>query len=228
MHGIKWNYIVEMAVTTCFTFSIEAMVRGYHVYQSVLEAVNGEVLECSREIGNCSDSYAVAVTKSSGETEGTVTVGHVPRKISICFIFIRRGGVIDCTVTGRRCYSADLAQRGLEIPCILTFKTSSSTDNRKAEDLLRSALYVITRSSEINEPLTKEPGVSIIANEPLLKEEPGVSIVANEPLLKEEAGASIVANEPLLKEEAGVSIVANEPLLKEEAGVSIVANEPLI
>ena len=79
MHGIKWtDYIVEMAVTTCFTFSIEAMVRGYHVYQSVWEAVNGKVLECSREIGNRSDPYAVAVTKSSGETGGTVTVGHIP------------------------------------------------------------------------------------------------------------------------------------------------------
>ena len=102
MHGIKWtDYIVEMAVTTCFTFSIEAMVRGYHVYQSVWEAVNGEVLECSRETGNRSDPYAVAVTKSSGETGGTVTVGHIPCKISsICSIFIRRGGIIDCTVTG--------------------------------------------------------------------------------------------------------------------------------
>ena len=89
-----------MAVTTCFTFSIEAMVRVYHVYQSVWEAVNGEVLECSREIGNRSDPYAVAVTKSSGETGGTVTVGHISCKISICSIFIRCGGVIDCTVTG--------------------------------------------------------------------------------------------------------------------------------
>ena len=217
MHSIKWNYIVEMAVTACFTFSIEAMVCGYHVYQSVWEAVNGKVLECSWEIENRSDPYAVAVTKSSGETEGTVTVGHVPHKISsICSIFIQCGGVIDCTVTGRRCYSADLAQGGLEISCILTFKTSSSTDNRKAEELLRSALYVITKSSEIHEPLTKEPGVSIVANEPLLKKEAGVSIVANEPLLKEEPGVSIVANELLLKEEAGESIVANEPLLKKK------------
>ena len=102
MHGIKWtDYIVEMAVTTCFTFSIEAIVRGYHVYQSVWEAVNGEVLECSREIGNCSDPYDVAVMKSSEETGGTATVGHIPHKISsICSIFIRRGGIIDCTVTG--------------------------------------------------------------------------------------------------------------------------------
>lgn len=77
-----------------------------------------------------------------------------------------------------------LAQGGLEIPCVLTFKTSSSTDNRKAEALLRSALYVITKSSKINEALTKEQGISILANGLLLKEEPCVSIVANEPLLK--------------------------------------------
>ena len=96
----------------------------------------------------------------------------------------------------------DLAQGGLEILCILTFKTSSSTDNSKAEELLRSALYVITKSSETidtrghetNELLTKEPGVSIVANEPLIKEEPGVSIVANEPLIKEEPDVSIVTN----------------------------------
>ena len=62
----------KMAVTTCFAFSIEAMVRGYHVYQSVWEAVNGEVLECSREIGNRSDPYAVAVMKSSGEAGGRI------------------------------------------------------------------------------------------------------------------------------------------------------------
>ena len=92
-----------MAVATCFTFSIEAMVWD----TSVWEAVNSEVLECSREIGNRSDPYAVAVTKSSGEAGGRVTVGHVSHKISsICSI---RGGVIDCTVIGGRHYSANLA-----------------------------------------------------------------------------------------------------------------------
>ena len=171
------------------------------MYQSVWEAVNGEVLECSREIGNRSDPYAVAVTKSSGEAGGRVTVGHVPHKISsICSIFIRCGGIIDCTVIGGRCYSADLAQGGLEMPCVITFKTSSSTDNRKAEELLRSAMYVITKSSETNELLTKELGVSIAANEPLIKED--ISIVANEPLIKEQGiliAATIATNEPLVK-----------------------------
>ena len=54
--------------------------------------MDGEVLECSREIGNRSDPYAVAVTKSSGEAGGRMTVPH--KISSICSIFIRRGAVL--------------------------------------------------------------------------------------------------------------------------------------
>ena len=70
---VLWKWFVA----TCFTFSIKAMVQGYHVYQSVWEAVDDEVLECSREIGNHSDHYAVAVVKNSREAGGRVTVSHV-------------------------------------------------------------------------------------------------------------------------------------------------------
>ena len=77
-----------------FEFSVEAMVRGYHVYQDEWDAVIGEVLQCQRETGNRHDPYAVA-TLSAGRV-----VGHVPRKISpVCSIFIWRGGCITCTVS---------------------------------------------------------------------------------------------------------------------------------
>ena len=58
-----------------FCFTIDAMVRGYHEYQSVWQAALGEKLKCVREVGNRSDVFAVAVVKA-GET-----VGHLPRKI---------------------------------------------------------------------------------------------------------------------------------------------------
>ena len=57
------------------TFSIEAMVRGYHVYQGIWDADLGEQLPCQREPMNSKDPFAVAVVKSH------VTVGHTPRKI---------------------------------------------------------------------------------------------------------------------------------------------------
>ena len=98
-------------------YVVHCCVRGYHVYQSVWLAVVGEQLACAREPTNTSDVHAVAVLKS-----GTI-IGHLPRKIStLCSIFLRRGGSIHCVVTGRRRYSSDLPQGGMEIPCSLHFK----------------------------------------------------------------------------------------------------------
>ena len=53
-------------------FTVSAMIRGYHVYKEVWNAEVNEELLCEREVGNCSDTFAVAVKK------GTVMVGHVP------------------------------------------------------------------------------------------------------------------------------------------------------
>ncbi len=58
------------------TFRVEAMVRGYHVYQGVWAPTIGEELPCRKEHGNTQDPYAVAVL------DGVKVVGHVPKKIS--------------------------------------------------------------------------------------------------------------------------------------------------
>ncbi len=66
------------------TFTVEAMVHGYHVYRAVWDASNEEELSCERESGNPQDPYVVA--------RAGVTVGHVPRRISsVCSLFLRRG-----------------------------------------------------------------------------------------------------------------------------------------
>ena len=76
------------------SFSVEAVVRGYHAYKHIWAAVYGEELPCEREAGNRVDAFAVAVMK-----DGTV-VGHVPKKISsVCSLYLRRGGSIICHVT---------------------------------------------------------------------------------------------------------------------------------
>ena len=98
--------------------TMEAMIRGYHVYRDVWSAVVDEELACKREPFNASDLFAVAVVKSA------TTAGHIPKKIlTICSLFLRRNGTIWCRVTGSRRYSADLPQDSLEIP--LTFQGDS-------------------------------------------------------------------------------------------------------
>ena len=80
------------------------------------EASVGQLLPCRKEGSNPHDPYAVAVM------ERGVIVGHVPRTLSaVCCLFLGKGGTIFCEVTGRRHFSADLPQGGLEVPCTLIF-----------------------------------------------------------------------------------------------------------
>ncbi len=53
------------------SFSVEAMVRGYHAYKDIWTAVVGEELPCQRQRANPRDPFAVAVLKDEA------IVGHV-------------------------------------------------------------------------------------------------------------------------------------------------------
>ena len=125
-----------------FTFVVESMIRGYHEYKTVWEnPVLAEELRCTREIGNPRDPAAVAIQKQiSGKM---VIIGHVPKRIStliVSSVFIRRGGVIKCVVSGPRRYSADLEQGGLEIPYLLYFTTKNEREAKKTRELMESSL----------------------------------------------------------------------------------------
>ena len=50
-------------------FSMEAMVRGYHEYQSVWDAPIGEMLLCEREVGSVHDTFAVAIKKDGEKSQ---------------------------------------------------------------------------------------------------------------------------------------------------------------
>ena len=91
------------------------------------------------EIGNAHDTHAVALWKNINRD--TRTVGCIPRKIiSLCLIFIRRGGMICCKVNGHQRHSYDLPQGGLEAPCILTFITREEW--AKTKELIQSVLDI--------------------------------------------------------------------------------------
>ena len=83
------------------TFSVQAMVYGYHVYKSIWDAAcDDDILPCKREVGNPHDPSTVAVKKR------TVVVGHVPRKISIHTTKIMR---IECELICINCVHNEFA-----------------------------------------------------------------------------------------------------------------------
>ena len=115
-------------------FSAEAMAHSHHVYKDVWEAAVGKELHCKRKPGNRQDPFAVAVVRSA------ITVGHVLKKIlSVCSMFLRRGGAIKCEVTTSKRYLEDLPQEGLEITYTITFK-GPANDLAKAKKLVKYAL----------------------------------------------------------------------------------------
>ena len=113
--------------------------HGYHVYQENWTPIIGEQFQCEREDENPRDHYAVAIKKCDN------IVGHVPRNIStlcyllfiimLCSLFLRRGGAIFCVVTGRRRYSRDLRQGGMEIPCKYRF-VGNGTEIKKVQSYI--------------------------------------------------------------------------------------------
>ena len=60
-------------------FRFDSVVRGYHVYEDIWDAVEEQILDSRREPSNRHDPFTVSVIQN-----GTV-VGHLPRRIStIC------------------------------------------------------------------------------------------------------------------------------------------------
>ena len=136
---------------------LESIVRGYHVYRRIWEAVVGEELTCITEPDNRSDRYAVAVIKSD------TTVGHVPRKFSaVCALFLNRGGTMICKVTGERLYSRDLPQGGMEIPCRYIFR-GQSTDIEK----VKKVFNLVFSDADKNIPTMIQSSVKIAGFEPV-------------------------------------------------------------
>ena len=96
-----------------FMFSIETVVRGYHIYKEIWNAaIDGTELHCGRIIVNAHDPFAIAIKKAT--LTRNMTVGHTPRVIlSVCLVFIYQGGTIVCVVNGARQYLSDLPWHSL-------------------------------------------------------------------------------------------------------------------
>ena len=74
---IKVDRLLNSAKTVAMeTFQVEKCVRGHHIYKDVWSPSLGEVLQCTRELDNTKDRYAVAVVRRS------TVVGHIPHKIA--------------------------------------------------------------------------------------------------------------------------------------------------
>ena len=160
-----------------YSFAVELMIQGYHEYKNIWENPSeDDELVCEHEIGNVHDTHAVAMRK---DIDGvTITVGHIPRKISsLCCISIRQGGTIRCKVSGHQHYSYDLPQGELELPCILTFITREEKEWAKTKKIFESTLCIETLRE------SQEKTVTGIAVDKARASVASISLVEKDPIV---------------------------------------------
>ena len=114
---IEWKRDTRtMARDSSHRLCIDSFMHGHHIYKDIWSSSISKELQCQWEVGNIHDIYAVSVVKTIDRRN--TFVGHLPRQTStICHLFLRKGGIITCTISGRWQYLADLPQGGLELPC---------------------------------------------------------------------------------------------------------------
>ena len=135
------NSVVSCALQTCFIAITCLFVRYRYRLQSDILSTLRNPQQCPvhriMKQTACHISDGITSTKKFGmraigeqlerqRERGNATDACV-KKRQHCWtcastLFMRRGGVSRCEVTGRRKHSTDLPQGGLEAPCLLTFE----------------------------------------------------------------------------------------------------------
>ena len=78
---------------------------------------------------------------------------------TICSIFLRQGGTVEYLVAGTRRHSSDLPQGGLEVTCLLKFKTHGGKDCSRTNMLLISSISEFLEGSFVQSSCTLCTGV---------------------------------------------------------------------
>ena len=128
-------------------FTVECCVRGHHVYQKEWEAEIGSKLTAQYETrpgALVQDKYVIALKQKD------VIVGHIPQFLSkITYFYLKHGGDLLVEITGKRQYSRDLPQGGMELPALYVFKTTNLEMHLQLPSLARKAMKTY------NDPKTK-------------------------------------------------------------------------
>ena len=99
------------------------------------------------------DKYAIALKQKD------VIVGHIPKFLSkITYFYLKHGGDLLVEIIGKRQYSRDLPQGGMELPALYVFKTANLEMHLQLPSLARKAMktYNDAKTKAMDKPKKKE------------------------------------------------------------------------
>ena len=87
-----------------------------------------------------------------------VIVGHIPKFLSkITYFYLKHGGDLLVEIIGKRQYSRDLPQGGMELPALYVFKTANLEMHLQLPSLARKAMktYNDAKTKAMDKPKKK-------------------------------------------------------------------------
>ena len=99
------------------------------------------------------DKYAIALKQKN------VIVGHIPKFLSkITYFHLKHGGDLLVEIIGKRQYSRDLPQGGMELPALYVFNTTNLEMHLQLPSLARKAMktYNDAKTKAMDKPKKKQ------------------------------------------------------------------------
>ena len=140
-----------------YSFKAQVAPRGFHVYRNITwtDVKQGDSVSVEIETNEESkkvDPYSCAIKALVGQPPQLKTVGHLPREISrhVFFFLKEENGRIEGTVHSKKYRPSPIPAGGLEIPLMLTFKSTRFVTHQKMKDFMTSLYSYEYEPQEIN------------------------------------------------------------------------------
>ena len=131
--------------------------RGFHVYRNITwtdvkEGASVSVEIETNEESKKVDSYSCAIKALVGQPPQLKIVGHIPREVyrHVFFFLKEENGRIEGTVHSTKYRPYPIPAGGLEIPLMLTFKSTRFVTHQKMKDFMTSLYSYEYEPQEIN------------------------------------------------------------------------------
>ena len=139
------------------SFKAQVAARGFHVYRNITwtyvkqgdsVSVEIETNEESKKV----DPYSCAIKALVGQPPKLKTVGHIPREISrhVFFFLKEENERIEGTVYSTKYRPSPIPAGSLEIPLMLTLKSTRFVTHQKMKDFMASLYSYEYEPQEIN------------------------------------------------------------------------------
>ena len=140
-----------------YSFKAQVAARGFHVYRNITwtDVKQGDSVSVEIETNEESkkvDPHSCAIKELVGQLPQLKTVGHIPREISrhVFFFLKKENGRVEGTVHSTKYRPSPIPAGGLEIPLMLTFKSTRFVTHQKMKDFMTPLYSYEYEPQEIN------------------------------------------------------------------------------